>query len=45
MAGELAELLDDHWAAAWRVAGQPAAHRLPKPHIVLVEAGATILPD
>src|SRR5581483_11612825 len=39
VAGALAEYLDDRWEAARRVAGQPREYRLPRPRVILVEAG------
>jgi NADH dehydrogenase len=44
VAGELAEFMEEQWQSAWRVAGEPAHYRLPKPHIILVGAAPTVLP-
>jgi NADH dehydrogenase len=44
VAGELAEFMEGQWRAAWQVAGEPENYRLPKPHVILVDAAPTVLP-
>jgi NADH dehydrogenase len=43
VAGALAELMADEWEAAWQIAGKPDHYRLPKPQIVLLDAGPMVL--
>ena len=43
VAGALAELMEDEWESAWRIAGRPQRYRLPKPQIALLDAGPMVL--
>lgn len=43
VAGALTELMGYAWASAWRTAGKPEPYGLPKPRILLVDAGPTVL--
>jgi NADH dehydrogenase len=43
VAGAMAELMADEWESAWRIAGKPEHYRLPKPQIVLLDAGPMVL--
>src|SRR5215468_9973601 len=43
VAGAMAELMAEEWVAARRIAGKPEHYRLPKPQIVLLDAGPMVL--
>jgi NADH dehydrogenase len=43
VAGALAELMEDEWESAWRIAGKPQHYHLPKPQIALLDAGPMVL--
>src|SRR5262249_50019134 len=43
VAGPLPELMAEEWERAWRIAGKVDHYRLPKPQIVLLDAGPMVL--
>jgi NADH dehydrogenase len=43
VAGAMAELMAEEWESAWRIAGKLEHYRLPKPQIVLLDAGPMVL--
>jgi NADH dehydrogenase FAD-containing subunit len=43
VAGAMSELIAEEWERAWRIAGKPDHYRLPKPQIVLLDAGSMVL--